>query len=125
MAFRTWRSRSSPATAESSAGRRGARPRARNGILLLMVLFENFQAGNSRSETRSVFRLSPLKNPILLFGTFIAQLVHIGALYTPGLREVLRVQPVTLGEWGMLLVLALSLLGVMEGDKALRRARNR
>ena len=99
--------------------------RARNGILLLMVLFENFQAGNSRSGTRSVFRLSPLKNPILLFGTFIAQLVHIGALYTPGLREVLRVQPVTLGEWGMLLVLALSLLGVMEGDKALRRARNR
>jgi len=99
--------------------------RARNGILLLMVLFENIQAGNSRSEVRSVFRLSPLKNPILLIGTVIAQLVHIGALYTPGLREVLRVQPVTLGEWGMLLVIALSLFGIMEGYKALRRGGTR
>lgn len=99
--------------------------RARNGILLLMVLFENIQAGNSRSETRSVLRLSPLKNPILLFGTLIAQLVHIGALYTPGLREVLRVQPVTLGGWSVLLALALSLFGAMEGYKALRRARTR
>jgi len=51
--------------------------------------------------------------------------VHIGALYTPGLREVLRVQPVTLGEWGMLLVIALSLFGIMEGYKALRRGGTR
>lgn len=95
--------------------------RARNGILLLMVLFENVQAGNSRTETRSVLQLSPLRNPILLFGTLIAQLVHIGALYTPGLREVLRTQPVSLGEWGILLAVALSLFGIMEGYNALHR----
>ena len=42
---------------------------ARNFVLLLMVLFENVQAGNSRSETLPVLELAPLRNPLLLFGT--------------------------------------------------------
>jgi magnesium-transporting ATPase (P-type) len=93
---------------------------ARNGTLLLMVLFENIHVFNSRSETSSVFRHSPLRNPLLLFGTAAAQLVHIGAMYTPGLREVLRIQPVSPQHWLELLGLALSVLVVMELHKLLR-----
>ncbi|MCK5091575.1 MAG: HAD-IC family P-type ATPase, partial [Gammaproteobacteria bacterium] len=63
---------------------------ARNGTLLLMVLFENIHAFNSRSETRSVFIHNLLSNPFLLYGTIGAQLLHIGAMYTPGLRDVLH-----------------------------------
>jgi hypothetical protein len=95
--------------------------RARNGALLLMVLFENIQAGNSRSETRSLFGLSPLRNPLLFLGTAAAQLLHVAALYTPGLREVLQVQPVSFGEWLALLGLALPLFLLAEADKAARR----
>ncbi len=94
---------------------------ARNGILLLMVLFENIQAGNSRSETRSLFGLGPWRNPLLFLGTAAAQLIHIGALYTPGLSEVLEVQPVSLREWAILLALALPLFLTMEIDKLIRR----
>lgn len=94
---------------------------ARNATLLLMVLFENVQAFNSRSEALSVFRHNPLRNKLLFFGTLAAQLVHIGAMYTPGLRDVLGVQPVSFEQWAELLVLALILLAVMEGYKALRR----
>ncbi len=90
---------------------------ARNSTLLLMVLFENIHVFNSRSETRSVFRHSPLRNPLLLLGTVVAQLVHIGAMYTPGLRDVLRIQPVSLQHWLELLGLALSVLLVMELHK--------
>jgi magnesium-transporting ATPase (P-type) len=93
---------------------------ARNGTLLLMVLFENIHVFNSRSETRSVFRHSPLRNPFLLFGTAAAQLVHIGAMYTPGLRDVLGIQPVSLQHWLELLWLALSVLVAMELHKWLR-----
>jgi Ca2+-transporting ATPase len=96
---------------------------ARNLTLLLMVLFENVQAFNSRSESRSVFRHDPLRNKLLLFGTLAAQLVHIGAMYTPGLREVLGVQPVTPGLWAGLLAVALAILVAMELHKALRRRR--
>ncbi len=90
---------------------------ARNGTLLLMVLFENVHVFNSRSETRSAFRHDPRRNPLLLFGTALAQLVHIGAMYTPGLAEVLAIQPVSPAHWSELLVLALSLLLVMELHK--------
>jgi magnesium-transporting ATPase (P-type) len=93
---------------------------ARNGTLLLMVLFENIHVFNSRSETRSVFQHSPLGNPILLIGTAAAQLIHIAAMYTPWLSDVLRIQPVSLAHWLELLGLAFSVLIVMELHKAIR-----
>jgi len=96
---------------------------ARNGTLLLMVLFENVHVFNSRSETLSTFRHNPMRNRLLLFGTLIAQLVHIGAMYTPGLSHVLGIQPVSPGNWLQLLMLALSILAVMELHKLYLRGR--
>jgi Ca2+-transporting ATPase len=93
---------------------------ARNSTLLLMVLFENVHVFNSRSETLSAFRHNPLRNPILLVGTAIAQLIHIGAMYTPWISDVLRVQPVTAQHWAMLFVCALVVLVVMEIHKLVR-----
>jgi len=90
---------------------------ARNAVLLLMVLFENVHIGNCRSETKSAFSLSPFRNRLLLLGTIGAQLVHIGALYTPGISTVLDLQPVTFGLWTQLFIAALSILFVMELHK--------
>lgn len=94
---------------------------ARNGTLLLMVLFENVHVFNCRSESRSVFRHNPLRNPILLIGTASAQLVHIGAMYTPWISDVLHIQPVSPQHWLELLGLALSVLIVMELHKVIRK----
>jgi magnesium-transporting ATPase (P-type) len=55
---------------------------ARNSLLLLFVLFENIHIGNCRSETKSAFRLSPLRSPILLVGAISAFLMHVLAMYT-------------------------------------------
>jgi len=96
---------------------------ARNQTLLLMVLFENVHVFNCRSETQSAFGHSPLRNPILLVGTVAAQGIHIAAMYTPGLGDVLAVAPVTLEQWSALLLIALGLLGVMEIYKLLWRRR--
>jgi magnesium-transporting ATPase (P-type) len=94
---------------------------ARNGTLLLMVLFENVHVFNCRSEVRSVFNHNPLRNPILLMGTTIAQLIHIAAMYTPWISDVLHIQPVSLQHWLELLGFALSVLVVMELHKWIRR----
>lgn len=93
---------------------------ARNLTLLLMVLFENVMVGNCRSETKSAFSLNPLRNPILLIGTIAAQLIHILAMYTPGVREALGMGPVSLDTWFTLLTLALSVLLVIELYKFIR-----
>ena len=94
---------------------------ARNGTLLLMVLFENIHVFNSRSETRSVFTHSPLRNHFLLFGTLAAQLIHIGAMYTPWISDVLRIHPVSLDYWFDMLLISIIILIVMEAHKLLRR----
>ena len=90
---------------------------ARNGTLFLMVLFENVHVFNCRSETLSIFKQSFTSNRILLIGTISAQLIHIIAMYTPGLNEVLGIQPISIAHWLQLLTLALVVLLVMEIHK--------
>jgi hypothetical protein len=101
---------------------------ARNSLLLLMVLFENIQIGNCRSETKSALRLSPLRNPTLLFGAIGAFLIHLGAMYLPPGQAVLGTAPVSLDRWAVLLAVALVVFPVMELHKwtwALRRRERR
>ena len=93
---------------------------SRNGTLLLMVLFENIHVFNSRSETRSVFNHNPLRNHFLLFGTLAAQLIHIAAMYTPWISDVLRIQPVSLDYWFDMLFISITVLIAMELHKMFR-----
>ncbi len=97
---------------------------ARNLVLLQMVLFENVHAFSCRSEHRSVFRIPLSANRLLLVAVAAAHGVHIAAMYAPGLKEVLDVEPVAPELWGLLLGVAVSLLLLDEGAKWLhRRAR--
>lgn len=96
---------------------------ASNLLLLLFVLFENFQCINSRSERRSVFRQSHFSNPFLLLGILGSQALHIGAMYVPGLNNLLEIAPISLDQWLLLLVAAATVLAVSEIDKWLLRRR--
>jgi len=98
---------------------------ARSLLVQLFVLFEIFHIGNSRSETHSVFRLSPFSNPVLLLGTLLALGVHLLALHTPFLQRLLGISPPTLDEWLSLLLAATSIVVVMELHKLLRSRRDR
>lgn len=93
---------------------------ARNLLLLLMVLFENMHIFNCRSEHRSAFRV-PIRANYLLIGTVVlAQAIHIGAMYLPGLSDVLHIHPVTITQWGTLLGVAFTVILVVELYKWLR-----
>jgi len=94
---------------------------ARNLTLMLMVLFGNIHALSSRSETRSLFAMRLFANPFLALAVPGAQIVHIAAMYIPGLRDVLAISPIGLHEWGTLLLVALALLAVEEVHKAMLR----
>lgn len=97
---------------------------ARNLTLLLMVLFENIHIGNSRSETRSAFAISPLKSPILLIGTLSAFAIHMLVMNWEFSRQILYVGPVSFQEFIWLFIIACSLLIAMELHKLSWRARH-
>jgi magnesium-transporting ATPase (P-type) len=97
---------------------------ARNALLLLMVLFLNVHIGNSRSETKSAFRLSPLRVPLLLGTALAALLLHVLAMYLPVARQVLQTEPVSLGTWAALVAVSTTVLIAPEIHKWLGNSRH-
>jgi len=57
----------------------------------------------------------------LLGGILLAQLVHIGASYTPLLAAKLQLEPIQFTVWIQLLPTALVILGVIEIFKRLKK----
>jgi magnesium-transporting ATPase (P-type) len=88
-----------------------------------MVLMQNVDAVNARSETTSVLRLPLHNNPVLLAGISLALGLHVAAMYVPWLQGVLSVAPPSVFDWLVLPALAVSLLVLMEAQKYWRRSR--
>jgi len=95
--------------------------RARTIAVTTMVLFQFFQAWNSRSELQSVFRINPLSNPFLFYSMVAAFLAQIAVIYLPALNWVFRTEPLTGSEWLRIVLVALTVVVVVEIDKAIRR----
>jgi hypothetical protein len=87
---------------------------ARNSVLMLMVLLQNIHVFNCRSEYESAFRVPLRRNVVLVLGVLAAHGIHILALHLPLMQVVLRTEPISLAQWGVLFLLALPLLMVME-----------
>jgi magnesium-transporting ATPase (P-type) len=98
---------------------------ARNAVMCLMVLLQNVDAFNARSETRSAFRIPLSHNPLLVLGVAGALLSHVAAMHVPLMQNVLSIGPISGQAWLMLGVTALSLLAVMELQKVSWRWRAR
>jgi Ca2+-transporting ATPase len=87
---------------------------ARSVLVLLMVLLENFHALNCRSEYKSLFKIPLKNNYYLIIGILVAQGIHILAMMTPFMQDLLRIGPVSLQTWGTLLAIASVILVSME-----------
>jgi P-type Ca2+ transporter type 2C len=90
---------------------------ARNVLLLAMVLFENFHVGNCRSESRSAFAMSPLRSPVLFFGTLGAFLMHVVAMHVPFLQDLLVTKPVDFKVWGVAIAVSITIIPAIEFHK--------
>jgi len=93
--------------------------RAQTVALTTMVLFQVFHVGNCRSERRSVFALSPWSNRFLFVATGAALMVHVAALYLPPMQFLLRVEPLDLGTWLRMAIVASTILLAVELHKLL------
>lgn len=97
--------------------------RARTIAVTTMVLFQFFQAWNSRSELRSVFTISPFSNPFLFYSMVAAFLAQIAVVYVPALQWVFRTEPLEGGEWVQIGLVAFTVVLAVEADKFIRRKR--
>ncbi len=95
--------------------------KARTMAVTTMVFFQFFQSWNSRSETQSIFRLSPFSNPFLLYGLLASILAHLTSIYFLPFQWVLRTEPLTLAEWFKIALMSLTVILVVEIDKWARK----
>jgi len=90
---------------------------ARNVLMLLMVLLQNIDAFNARSETVSAFALPLRANPLLAAGVTGVLLLHVAAMHVPALQAVVKLAPLPADTWLLLALAAATLLLVMELQK--------
>ena len=90
---------------------------ARNVLLLFIVLFVNIHMFNCRSETKSIFKIPLMQNPVLLFGVLGAFLIHVLAMYLPVGQLILKTAPVNATTWLLVAGLASTILFWMEWHK--------
>ncbi len=102
-------------------GRNWPVDQARNILLLLFVLMQNFHVFNCRSERESTFKVPISRNYILIMGVIAAQGIHIAALYIPFMQDLLSTNPVTIYQWLTLFAIASIVLFVMELYKLIKR----
>jgi Ca2+-transporting ATPase len=94
---------------------------ARTMALTTLVLFQLFSVFNFRSETRSVFAMNPLSNPFLFFSIILFSIVQVIAIYWSPLAAIFRLTPLGLHEWAVIILVAATVIPVIEADKLIRK----
>jgi Ca2+-transporting ATPase len=87
---------------------------ARTIAFAMLVAFQWFNALNARSDQQSVFRLGFFGNKLLLGGIGLAILLQAAVIYLPPLQKVFYTVPLTLADWGVVILMAAGVLVVEE-----------
>ncbi|HEX2792334.1 MAG TPA: HAD-IC family P-type ATPase [Candidatus Paceibacterota bacterium] len=92
--------------------------------LTTLAVLQWYNAWNCRSEDRSLLSMNPFGNPYLVGATAIVVGLQLAALYTPFLQGLLTTMPLSLEEWGLILLASTPILVVEEIRKLfVRRTR--
>ncbi|KAK9865269.1 hypothetical protein WJX84_000813, partial [Apatococcus fuscideae] len=89
--------------------------------LSVLVSIEMFNALNALSEDNSLLQMPPWSNPWLLLAGAISFISHFAILYIPPLADTFSIVPLSLAEWGLVLLFALPVIVIDEILKAVGR----
>lgn len=90
----------------------------------MLVVVQLINAFSARSFTRSVFAMNPFGNQFLLVSIFTSLLLVITMLYVPFLNQTLATHPLSLSDWGIVMVASLIPLFGVEAYKWRSRRKN-
>jgi magnesium-transporting ATPase (P-type) len=91
----------------------------------LLCAFQWFNGLNARSYSRSVFQLGLFSNPFVLAGLTVAIGLQVLVVHLPLLQSLFHTVPLAPAEWGLILLVASSILWVDEIRKLLIRRKSR
>jgi P-type Ca2+ transporter type 2C len=94
---------------------------AQTVVFTTLAMFQVFNAFNCRSRTQSIFKMKFFGNPYLLAGIAGSILLQIGAIYLPFMQQALETVPLTLGNWGLIILVTSSIVVVDEIRKLIQR----
>ena len=73
----------------------------------MLVVVQLVNAFSARSFTQSIFKMNPLNNHFLLISILTSVLMVMTMIYVPHLNKLLGTYPLTLSDWGIVLVSSL------------------
>jgi len=94
---------------------------ARTMVLITMAMFQWFNAWNCRSETKSIFSLGLLTNKWLIGATSFVLFLQMLILYTPFMRVIFKTVPLSLAQWGLIILISSSIIALEELRKFFTR----
>ena len=90
-----------------------------------LAMFQVFNSLNCRSRIRSFFTLGPLTNKYLAGAIVISVILQILATHVPFLQTALDTQPLTLGQWGLIVLVSSAVFFADELRKLVQRRMRR
>lgn len=97
--------------------------RAQTMAFTTLVVFELFVAMSCRSDSHPLHKIGFFSNPWLLLSILMSLLLQAMVIYVPLLQEMFLVEALTLGEWGIAIVLSSIFFFVEETYKSLTSRR--
>lgn len=94
--------------------------KAQTMALLVLSIFQWFNAWNCKSEDESVFK-NTFSNKFLILSFFIVFLLQLGAIYLPFMQNILNTKPLSFIEWILSFLIAFSIILVEEARKYIMR----
>lgn len=82
--------------------------------LTLLAVFQWLNAWNCRSESKSIFQSNFFSNKFLLGATAIIVILQLFVVYHPFMNKILKTTPLSLKEWGAIILIAFSVIAVEE-----------
>lgn len=95
--------------------------KAQTMSLVVLAVFQWFNAWNCRSEDKSIFKMNPFSNKFLAGATGIVIILQLLAVYNPFLQKILHTSPLGPYDWLLVIIVAFSIIFVEELRKLLYR----
>jgi len=95
--------------------------KAQTMALVVLAVFQWFNAWNCRSEDESIFRMNPFSNKFLVGATITVVALQVLAVYNPFLQKILHTTPLNGYDWILAIAVAFSVIAVEESRKIFYR----